>query len=434
MKLLKKLTISMVNKMEVIPTKTTFRNYLFFWSGQLFSLLGTMVVDFILIWWIQIRTGNVILLSLASFFYIVPTLIVTPIAGVLSDRLNRKKMIVTVDSLQALTTFILILFFLIDFTELWIVFLFIGISSVFQGIHQTTVRGLVPIMVPKDKLSRVNGVNFLFTGLVQLLGPALGAILLLFLTIKEILWVDIITFFIALVPLLLIRIPSINADTTPEEKNSFFKDFKVGFSILRTIPGLLTIVILTMFLNFLIQPISVLSPYYINIIHGGDIFEYALFSISIQAGIILGAIVTTLKKQWKRKIRTAFTYIVIFLGGYAFLAIIPIGSYVLIVIGIFIMGFSLPIINTIFQTIIQTVVPPDKIGRVLSINSTLCMLMTPIGIILSGPLSVIVGITNLFLFCGIIGIIITIATYLFTNIRHTDYEKKIETKILEIIE
>ena len=64
MKLLKKLTISMVKKMEVMPTKTTFRNYLFFWSGQLFSLLSTMVVDFIIIWWIQIRTGSVILLSL----------------------------------------------------------------------------------------------------------------------------------------------------------------------------------------------------------------------------------------------------------------------------------------------------------------------------------------------------------------------------------
>jgi MFS family permease len=98
------------------------------------------------------------------------------------------------------------------------------------------------------------------------------------------------------------------------------------------------------------------------------------------------------------------------------------------------MGFSLPIINTIFQTIIQTVVPPDKIGRVLSINSTLCMLMTPIGIILSGPFSVIFGITNLFLVCGIIGILITITTYLFSNIRHTDYERKIEIKIPEILE
>ena len=64
MKLLKKLTISMVKKMEVMPTKTTFRTYFFFWSGQLFSLLSTMVVDFIIIWWIQIRTGSVILLLL----------------------------------------------------------------------------------------------------------------------------------------------------------------------------------------------------------------------------------------------------------------------------------------------------------------------------------------------------------------------------------
>jgi len=81
---------------------------------------------------------------------------------------------------------------------------------------------------------------------------------------------------------------------------------------------------------------------------------------------------------------------------------------------------NLPIINTIFQTIEQTIVPPDKIGRVMSIDSTLPMMITPIGVILTGILSVLIGVTNLFLYCGIA---ITLATYVLTKIRHYDNEK-----------
>lgn len=79
---------------------------------------------------------------------------------------------------------------------------------------------------------------------------------------------------------------------------------------------------------------------------------------------------------------------------------------------------NLPIINTIFQTIEQTIVPPDKIGRVMSIDSTLSMMITPIGVILTGILSVLIGVTNLFLYCAI-----TLATYVLTKIRHYDNEK-----------
>ena len=182
--------------MEEIPNQKTFKNYLIFWSGQLFSLLGSMVVHFVITWWIQEKTGSAWFLALASFLYFLPMLIATPIAGVLSDRINRKKIIITADSLQAFTTFILILLFLMDFTSIGIILLFIIFRSIFQGFHQPTVYSVIPLMVPKEKLSRINGVNFLFSGLVQLIGPALGAMLSLFLSLHQILWIDIITFFV----------------------------------------------------------------------------------------------------------------------------------------------------------------------------------------------------------------------------------------------
>ena len=415
--------------MEEIANQKTFRSYMVFWSGQLFSLLGSMVVHFIITWWIQEKTNNPFFLALSSLMYFLPMIIATPIAGVLSDRINRKKIILVVDSLQAVATFILIMLFLIDFTEIWIIFVFLAIRSIFQGFHQPTVSSVLPLMVPKDKLSRINGINFLFLGLVQLIGPALGATLSLFLTFYQILWIDIITFFIALIPLLLIQIPSVERkeSSTLKEEQSFFNDFKEGLGLLRTVPVLLTIIILAMFLNFLIQPLGVLLPYYVDTIHGGSISEYAIVSVSMNAGMISGAIVTTMKKKWKHKILTTFIGVVILFLGYAYMALVPTGSFIMMVLGLFIMGITLPIINTIFQTIEQTIVPPDKIGRVMSIDSTLSMMISPLGVILTGILSIPLGVTNLFLYSGIIGVSITIATYLFTNIRHYENEKEVKS-------
>ena len=418
--------------MEGLANQKTFRNYIIFWSGQLFSLLGSMVVHFMITWWIQRETENPFFLALSSFLYFRPMIIATPIAGVLSDRINRKKLIILCDSLQAFATFILIVLFLMNFTAIWLIFIFIAFRSVFQGFHQPTVSSVIPLMVPKDKLSRINGLNFLFSGLVQLIGPALGAVLSLFLEFQQILWIDIVTFCIALVPLLIIKMPSVisKESDTPKEKKSFFKDFKEGLSLLTNVPVLINIIILAMFLNFLIQPLAVLLPYYVNTIHGGDISEYAIVSISLSAGTICGAVITTIKKKWNRKRLSSYIGIAIVLIGYAYLAFIPTGFFVMMIIGLFLMGINLPIINTIFQTIEQTIVPPDKIGRVMSIDSTLSMMIMPIGVILTGFLSIPLGVTNLFLYSAILGIVVTIATYAFTNIRHYDNEKKPDSDTL----
>jgi len=97
-------------------------------------------------------------------------------------------------------------------------------------------------MIPRDKLSRINGVRFLFLGIVQFVGPAVGATLLFFFPIKYILWIDIITFFIALPPLIKLKAPRIRSEIKSEGRNSFGREIKEGLSIIKTIPGLLVII------------------------------------------------------------------------------------------------------------------------------------------------------------------------------------------------
>jgi hypothetical protein len=91
------------------------------------------------------------------------------------------------------------------------------------------------------------------------------------------------------------------------------------------------------------------------------------------------------------------------------------------------MGFILPIVNTIFQTIMQTIIPHEKFGRVSSIDSMLSMLMTPIGALIVGPLAEVMGITNLFISSAVIGVSVTIFMYLFSGLRKLDFSVSKDT-------
>jgi len=356
--------------MEEMANKETFKGYLYFWSGQLFSLLGSMVVFFAINIWIAFIYNDPIISAFSSFLFVLMMTICMPFAGVIADRINRKILILVVDSLQAYVTILLIIIFYFGMANIWIIYLFVSLRAIFQAFHVPTVNAIIPTMVPKDKLSRINGVNFLFTGVVQLFAPVVGALMLLFLSVHMILWIDVVTYFIALIPLLLISIPSvkqINQTAEKKAKSSFLKEFKLGLKTLKIIPGLVIMVILSMLLNFLIQPINGLMTLFIVDVHGGGPGHVALADILFTGGMIAGAIVTSIKKNWKNKIRVIFISLLIALLGYMIFAIAPVGNYYILGLGGAILGFNLPIINALYQTFLQTTVPVDK-GRLLLVS------------------------------------------------------------------
>ncbi len=411
--------------MEVKPTQNTFKNYIYFWSGQLFSLFGSTIVYFAITWWITIETGNPIFLSIASFLHIISNVIVLPFAGVLSDRLNKKKLILIADSSQVIATVFLIIFFALNITNIYTIFILITIRSIFQAIHLPTVNSIIPAMVPKEKLTRINGINYLFTGLVELTAPFVGATLLLILSVNQVLWTDLITFAIALIPLLIVRIPSVNDDKESEKgKNSFGKDFRIGFKTLRLIPGLLIILILAMFQNLLIRPITTLTSYYVNVIHSGSVLDLAIVMGFLQGSMIFGALVTSLKKKWNHQTSTYFMGLMIINIGYMMFAFVPTGSIIIIGISALVFGLFFPIVNSLYQTMIQTLVPKDKIGRITSIDFALSMAIAPIGVLGSGFLTEILGLPNLIFYCATIGIILSLIVWYVFAKKKIDYQNE----------
>ena len=423
--------------MEELPTKKSFRHYLYFMAGQQFSLLGSGIIGFVITWWITVETQSVFYLSLATFLIFLPQVIVTPFAGVLSDRLNRKTIIFTVDLSQAVLTFGLFLIFFTGFTPIWMILIIHTMRNILFAFQVPTFHAILPSMVPKDKISRVNGANFLFSGLIFMVGPLLSALLLGLFPITYIFLIDGVTFLIAVVPLFLIKIPFNAKETRAAEKTSFMREFKDGFIIVKAIPGLLSMIIFAMIFNFIFRPFGVLWPYFISIIHDGSVFHLAFLFGSIQVGNVIGSLITSIKKEWKNKIKINLIGEMVFFTFYLLIILAPYQNFYLMMIGGFLGAIIFPITVATYLTILQTVVPSDKIGRVMSIDHTISMAIAPIGALLVGPLAGLMGVVNLLLASALIGIVNPIILWFFTKIRYLDRPQEPEIEVLptqEVIE
>ena len=419
--------------MEEKTTKKSYWHYMYFLIGQQFSMLGSMIVGFVITWWMA---GNVIYLSISVFLMFLPQIIVTPLSGVLSDRWNKKAIIAISDSGQAALTFLLFVFFLLDIQNIAFVLTINTFRAALFAFQLPAVQSLVPIMIPKKSLSRVNGMNFLSTGVIFTMGPMIAAgLMAIFPQTEQIFLLDIITFLIAMIPLLIIKIPKVHQTTEEAVKKSMFKDFKTGLLTIKMIPGLFAMILFAMIWNFVNRPWAVLLPNFIYDSHGGTALDLALLMTVSQVGNIIGSLITSFKKTWKHKIKINI------IGGALFFIcqipaiLAPPGNFILIMISLFPAWVLFPITVSTYLTILQTVVSKDKIGRIMSIDHMISMAIAPIGALLAGPLALIIGIRNLFLIAAILGIVHPFIIWFFTKIRQLEIiEREMVMKADEVAE
>jgi DHA3 family macrolide efflux protein-like MFS transporter len=272
-------------------------------------------------------------------------------------------------------------------------------------------------MVPKDKLSRMNGVNYLFASAVNLVGPVIAALLLGFWTISQILWIDAVTFLVALIPLLVIMIPSVRKE---QDRSSFLKQFGEGFAFIRKTRGLLAFIVLATGVNFLLAPLSTLLPYYVKFDHLGAASDLAFVMAFAQGGMVAGGLLMSMVKVSKRKMAIIlFSAYILFLG-YILMALTPTGLFWFMATAGLILTFSFPIVDVLAITMLQTVAPMEMQGRVTSVTMSLAHAAQPIGMLLSGLITVFTQTADLFLGCGGLGMLMLTLSWLFTDIKYLE--------------
>ncbi len=362
------------------------------WFGQSFSMLGSHLVGFAFVWHLTATTGSATILALGTLMQMLPQVLIAPIAGALVDRWNRKWVMAVFDSITALFTFVVAILFMLDSAQVWHIYMVMFVRSACGQFQWAAMTASTTLMVPRKHLSRIAGANQTLQGLMNILGPALGALLIAVLPMQGVLLIDVSTAFLAVIPLLIFTIPQPVRNGTKiasavVQKSSVWGDLKEGFRYVIGWPSLMAIIIVAMLINFLVTPAFSLLPLVITEHFGMGAYELGFINSAFGAGVIIGGLVLSAWGGFKNRILTSLVALTI--SGVAMLLVgfAPSHLYLLAVAGMAMFGFLNPMINGPVMAVMQGNVEPDLQGRVLTLLNAGAGLVSPIGLLIAGPVA-----------------------------------------------
>ncbi|MBC8509141.1 MAG: MFS transporter [Anaerolineales bacterium] len=379
------------------------------WTGQAFSLLGSQLVQFALIWYLTIKTGSATVLATVSMMALLPGVFLSPFIGPLIDRWNRRRIMLIADASIALITFVLAILFAFDSIQVWHIYVIMFLRSIGGNFHRPAMTASTSLMVPKEHLTRVQGVNQMLNGGLNIVAAPLGALFLELLPMKSIVAIDVVTALIAIVPLLFIQIPQ--PERKPEEidtKPSIFREMGEGFRYVLSWPGLTVILIMATMINFFLSPSISLMPLLIKDHFGGDALQLGWVNAIFGVGVIVGGLALGIWGGFKKRIFTGMMGLMGIGIGIAMIGMAPSSALYIVMIGNLVMGLMMPLANGSLGGILQATVEPGMQGRVFTLGGSLATAMMPIGLALAGPLSDRFGIQIWFVIGGIVTLLMGI--------------------------
>jgi len=393
------------------------------WTGQAFSLFGSALVQFALIWWLTKTTGSATVLATASLFAMLPQIILGPFSGPLIDRWSRRLVMIFADGLIALATAALAYLFWKGQVLSWQVYAVLFIRSAGGAFHWPAMQASTTMMVPEKQLSRVAGMNQTLQGLVSIVAPPSGAVLIGVVPTQAVLMIDVITAFIAILPLLFFSIPQpvrTESKLKPGEKEGYWRDVREGFTYIFAWPGLLAVLLMATLINFLVNPLGALMPLLVTKYFQKGALALGSMDSIWGVGMIAGGVLLSISGGFHRKIVTMLVGIVGIGMGVTIIGIAPSDAFWLALVGFFIMGVAIPITNGPAMALLQSIVRPDMQGRVLSITGSLVVAMSPISLLVAGPLSDAYGIRVWYWVSGILCSLIALAGFFIPAIMNVE--------------
>ena len=374
------------------------------WLGQAFSLLGSQLVQFSLIWWLTQTTGSARVLATASLVGLLPQVVLGPIIGTLVDCWNRRLIMILADTSIALATLGLAFLFWSGDVQVWQVYLLMFIRAAAGGFHWPAMQASTSLMVPKEHLSRIQGLNQMLQGGMSIISAPLGAMLISWLPMQGVLFIDIGTAMLAVLPLLFVNIPQPKLEPSEQlagSRSSVWQDFVSGLRYVFGWPGLLIVGVMATLINFLVTPAFALMPLLVTEHFGGQAIQLAGLESTMGIGIIAGGITLSIWGGFRRRIMTSLLGLMLIATGSLMIGLAPSNAYFLAIGAMFVVGFALPITNGPLLAVVQAVVAPEMQGRVLTLLNSVAMGMSPLGLIIAGPLADTFSVQSWFVVSGI---------------------------------
>lgn len=381
------------------------------WGGQAISLFGSQLVQFAIIWWLTQETGSATVLAIASLFAMLPEVILGPFAGTLVDRWKRRRVILAADSAIAVATLVLAYLYAIEAAGVGTIYALLLVRGIGASFHWPAMSAATSLMVPKAELTRVQGLNQMLQGILRIVAAPLGALLLSLIPIQGILMIDVGTALFAIIPLGLISIPEVVRGSVAQQavgKTSFWGEFRSGLQYVKAWPGLMVLMMMAMMLNFLLIPAGSLLPLYVSDYFGGGAIQLGWLESAFGFGMVAGGLVLGAWGGFKKRIRTSMLGLVGLGIGFMVIGFVPATIFWLAIVGAFFTAAMLPFVNGPIHAIVQAVIDPEMQGRVFTLMGSLSAAMSPLGLIIAGPVADLIGVQSWYLIGGVSSILMAV--------------------------
>ena len=376
------------------------------WTGQQLSWIGSVLAQFALVWWLTETTGSATVLAMGTLISLLPQVILGPFVGALVDRWNRRVVMLVSDSVIALASACLAYLFWADAMQIWHVYVVMLVRALGGTFHWPAMQASTTLMVPKEHLPRVAGLNQAMGGAVNVISPPLGALLLQVLPLHAIMGIDVATAAFAIVPLFFVHIPQPQQTEAATGKPSLWADVREGFRYALGWPGLMAVCLMAMLLNLLISPAMSLMPLLVTDHFKGQALQLGWMNSSWGIGLLLGGLLLGVWGGFKRRVVTMLMGIIGLGAGVLLVGLTPAAVFPLALAGLFFGAVMNSLCNGSAFALLQEVVAPEMQGRVFTLTMSLCSAATPIGMAITGPLADEIGVRALYVIGGVAQILI----------------------------
>lgn len=358
------------------------RKFSAIWAGQLVSMLGSAATAFALAVFVFQHTGDIAHLAMIAAAAYLPTVLVAPYGGVLADRLDRRRLMIWADVGSALTTAVMLWCVStgrlgpIEATAL------VGVSASCNALQWPAFESALVALVPVSDLGRANGMCELSRGLSQLLAPLLAGALFGVIGLRGVIAIDLASFVLGVVPLLLVAVPAHQARAS-RRSGPWLAELAEAWRLIARNRGLVAMLGLFAITSFTFAVVELLlKPLVLSF---GTPLDLGLVLSSVGVGMVIGSVTMAAWGGPKRRVLAILAFQLI--EGSALVAGGARPSLALLLGAAFVYGLVIPLTFGCARTVWQVKVPARLQGRVTALRNAIVVLAIPIGYAVAAPLA-----------------------------------------------
>jgi DHA3 family macrolide efflux protein-like MFS transporter len=359
--------------------------FIVIWIGQIVSLFGTALFSFAIGIWLYQQTGLVTTFTNMIFFSNLPRILLSPFAGALVDRWNRKITMMVSDLASGLTTLIILFLMWSGSLEIWQLYVLMAISSSFESFQFPAFSSSISLLVEKKHFARTSAMMSLAEEGSRVLAPLLAAALIAVIKLEGIILIDVITFIVAVGTLLFVPIPQPpQTETGKKATGGILKESIYGFRYFLANPSLLGLQFNFFMVNLLAMSTSLRTPMILARTGNNEVILGTVASISAIGGVAGGLFMSIWGGPRRRILGVLGGLILVNMGR----AGLGLGQEIVVwsISGFFAL-FFISVCNSSNQAIWQAKTPPDVQGRVFAARRFTGQLSIPLASLIAGPLS-----------------------------------------------